>query len=61
MKKEELIKLIEEAISPCNSTYKAHREETAKRIFEIVSKYMGPPEMEGIYEDGRILKRGWKE
>lgn len=42
MKREEILKAIEEVISPCNSCYKEHRERCAKRVLQVVEKHMIP-------------------
>lgn len=44
MKRSEMLRLIEETISPCNSTYKDHRVKAANRILDAIEEAgMQPP------------------
>lgn len=39
MTKDCIVKLIESVISPCNCTYKIHRERAAKRIHKVLIEH----------------------
>ena len=50
MTREQMLELIENSISPCNSTYKDHRKKTANRVLEVIEDAgMLPPKRNDIY------------
>jgi hypothetical protein len=50
MKRSEMLSIIEEAIAPCNSCYKEHREKAAKRILDAIEEKGMLPPPEGTVE-----------
>ena len=51
MQRSKMLKIIENEISPCNSTYKKHRQDAAERILSTIEKSgMLPPRIKGAYE-----------
>ena len=61
MKREEFLNLLEEELHSCNSCYNKSKKETAERLLKLIEQYMEPPELPGVFHDGRMLKRGWEK